>query len=303
LWTTYRVGIAALLSGIVGEALSLERGYWVVSASVLILNQGLDWSQTLQRGLQRMIGTLAGLALAAAFLEANINGLWLVALLMALQFVIQMVVARNYALGVVFITAAALVISGGGHPVPDVDHLLWVRVSDTIIGCVIGFMTYRLIAMGRKTPSVPQQMINTLLALETVLGFVAIGIVTSRLARAARLELQRKAFHLLQSYQQDAEAVSSHRDSAEERWPSVIATQRLVYRTLAMCWSLEGAGSEAPLVAKTLLGEGGDVAAKQALSNIIAAVRDGTQAVLPAHLPPSLADDLTYLSRALVSRE
>ena len=51
-----------------------------------------------------------------------------------------MTVIRNYALAVVFITAAALTIAAGGHPVPHVGHMLWVRGSDTVIGCVIGLV-------------------------------------------------------------------------------------------------------------------------------------------------------------------
>jgi uncharacterized membrane protein YccC len=236
------------------------------------------------------------------FLVSNITGLWLAALLTVLQFTIQMVVVRNYAFAAIFITAAALTISGGGHPVPDLEHLLWVRGTDTIMGCAIGLAAYRLIAMGRVRPSVPQQIVNTLTAVDAVLVFVETGAVTTKQARAARHELQHRAFTLLQSYQQDAEIVSSHRDTAEERWPSVIATERLAYRVLAMCWSLEAAGDEAPKVAKTLLDDSGSMAAKHAISAIIAAVWDGTKAVLPDGLPSSLAADLDYLALSLVSQ-
>ena len=242
------------------------------------------------------------MSLAALFLAANITGLWLAVLLTVLQFTIQMVVVRNYAFAAIFITAAALTISGGGRPVPNLEHLLWVRGTDTIMGCVIGLAAYRLIAMGRVRPTVPQQIVNALTAVDAVLACVAAGAVTSKQARAARHELQHRAFSLLQSYQQDAEVVSSHRDTAEERWPSVIATERLAYRVLAMCWSLEAAGDEAPRVAKTLLDDTGSIAAKHALSAIIAAVRDGTKAELPAGLPSSLAGDLNYLALSLVGQ-
>lgn len=68
------------------------------------------------------------------------QGLWLVLTLVLLQFIIEMAVTRNYALAVVFITAAALTIASGGHPVPDVGHLLWVRGVDTFLGCVSGLV-------------------------------------------------------------------------------------------------------------------------------------------------------------------
>ena len=102
-----RVGLAAALAGMAGAALDLERAYWIVAATVLVLHQGLDWNRSTQRGLERVIGTLVGLALAGAVLWLAPQGLWLALTLAALQFLILMLVGRNYALAVVFITAAA----------------------------------------------------------------------------------------------------------------------------------------------------------------------------------------------------
>jgi uncharacterized membrane protein YccC len=55
-----------------------------------------------------------------------------------------MTVIRNYALAVVFITAAALTVASGGHPVADVGHMLWVRGVDTFIGCAVGLAVLAL---------------------------------------------------------------------------------------------------------------------------------------------------------------
>src|SRR5258705_2887236 len=70
-----RVGLAAAMAASVGAALDLERAYWIVAAAVLIVHQGWDWNRSVQRGFERIIGTLLGLALAVAVLWIAPQGL------------------------------------------------------------------------------------------------------------------------------------------------------------------------------------------------------------------------------------
>src|SRR5690606_39940034 len=95
--------------------------------------------------LDLSIGTLAGLALAVAILWLHPTGPWLVLTVMALQFTIEMVVVRNYALAVVFITSAALTIASGGQAVDDIPGMLLARGVDTVIGCACALLAFRLL--------------------------------------------------------------------------------------------------------------------------------------------------------------
>jgi hypothetical protein len=65
--------------------------------------------------------------LAGALLALHPQGLWLVATIALLQFTVELVVLRNYAIAVVFITPLALTMSSGGQPVDDIDELLLAR--------------------------------------------------------------------------------------------------------------------------------------------------------------------------------
>jgi Fusaric acid resistance protein-like len=121
-----RVGLAATFAVVISVALGFDRAYWMVAASVLVLHQGLDWSRTFQRSIERVVGTFLGLGFAGALLSLHLTGAYLVAVLTVLQFVIEMAVLRSYALAVVFITAMALVIGSGGYAEHDLGHLLWV---------------------------------------------------------------------------------------------------------------------------------------------------------------------------------
>jgi uncharacterized membrane protein YccC len=295
-----RVGAATAIAGTIGALLGLERAYWTMAAAVLILHQGLDWVRSLQRGVERMSGTLVGLALAGAVLAARPEGLWLLATLMLLQFVIEMTVVRNYALAVVFITAAALTISAGGHPALHIEHLLWVRGIDTFIGCMTGLVILALTTPRSAVMRIPQELVRTLVALKNVLAHIAAGDVVSSQARQARRDLQHRTIALLEAYDASVGSKPWHRDAAVRSWPAVMAAQRLAYRTLSTCWSLEEAGPRAAETARALFGPGGEKEAGRALLALANAVRRGSKPAPLSHAPEFLAAEMRNLHDSLV---
>jgi uncharacterized membrane protein YccC len=69
------------------------------------------------------VGTWVGLTIAGGILWLHPQGLWPALILAVLQFVIEMLVVRNYGLASVFITAAALTIATGTRQV-DIGEVL-----------------------------------------------------------------------------------------------------------------------------------------------------------------------------------
>lgn len=296
-----RVGVATTVAGAIGAALGLERAYWAMAAAVLMLHQGLDWVRSLQRGIERMSGTMVGLVLAGAVLWLHPQGLWLVLTLMAIQFTIEMTVIRNYALAVVFITAAALTIGAGGQQVPDIGHMLWVRGVDTFIGCLIGLVVLAMTTPRTVAVRIPRELMNTLAELKAVLGLAARGEISSGIARQARRDLQHRTIVLLHAYDAAVGATPWHRDAAERLWPTVVATQRLAYRVLAACWSLENAGAEAaPAMARTLFGPNGEKEINHALAVLADAIHAGTRPAPPSRVPEFLSTEMHNLHASLV---
>lgn len=265
-----------------------------------MLHQGLDWMRSLQRSVERMIGTAVGLVLAGGILAIHPEGLWLVVVLVLLQFIIEMTVVRNYALAVVFITSAALLIASGGHMVPDVGHLLWVRGSDTFIGCAVGLVTLALTSPRVVAVRIPQELTNTLEALKKTVTHASRGDVTTAAARRARRDLQQRTITLLQAYDASVGATPRHRDAAEHAWPTVVAAQRLAYRVLSVCWSLENAGAGAPGMARTQFGPNGEIEIKRAATTLSRAIRGHTKPAPLAHLPEFLRTEMHNLHDSLV---
>ena len=240
-----RVGIAALVAGMLGAAMALDHVYWSIAAAVLVLHVGYDWRQTVQRGLARLIGTWTGLLLAAVVLALHPQGLWLVAFIMVLQFVVEMLVVRNYAVAVIAITALALLIATGGGAAADVRALLLARGVDTTVGCLVGIAVYALVKPRAASARVLAEVLATLDAVPAVVVQLRNGAVTSREARTARRGLQHRLFMLAENFDAAIGGTARERREAERMWPDIAAVQRVAYEVLSMCWKVEH--GESPL--------------------------------------------------------
>ena len=299
-----RVGLAATFTGVISVAMGLERAYWMVAASVLVLHQGLDWTRTFQRSVERVVGTFVGLGFAGVLLSLHFGGAYLVAVLTVLQFVIEMVVVRSYALAVVFITAMALVIASGGYAVRDLGHLLWVRGLDTVLGCLIGLGVHVFTAPRSLAVPIPRQILRTLAAAEAVLPFLKTCDLTSASARRTRRDLQHRAIALFQAFELGVGASATGRQYAEHLWPSVVATQRLAYRILGACWSLEDAGHEEAIAKAAALFPGSSFDQTQRLlADLREAVQGAKKPEISSELPPFLQCDLKSLAESLAARQ
>lgn len=234
-----RVGVAVALSGLTALMFIADHSYWAMAAAVLVLYQGFDWARTVVRGVERMVGTLIGLGVAAAILTWQPQGWWLVASIAVLQFVIEMFVVRNYAIAVIFITPLALTIAAGGRPVDDLAHFLITRGLDTVIGCVVALLVY-WVALRRRGPApLNAAVAGTRGAIERTEVHLRAGAVTSAPARAARRDLQLAAMTLLDVYQGAIGGSAEQRAEAERLWPAIAETEHVAYQTLAACWAFE----------------------------------------------------------------
>ncbi|WP_449282793.1 FUSC family protein [Leucobacter sp.] len=137
-----RIAVVAVL-GTLATMLLLDphRAYWTVSAGVAVIGLTPSRGFAIGRGLHRTVGTLLGAALAVALAPLSAIPLLLVVLLMLLQFGIELVVVRNYALALVFITPLVLLITAAATGTADVSLAAWERVVDTAVGSALAVIT------------------------------------------------------------------------------------------------------------------------------------------------------------------
>jgi uncharacterized membrane protein YccC len=288
-----RVGVAAVIAGAVGEMTGLERSYWAAAAAVLVLYQGLNWVLAMQRGIERTLGTMLGLILAAILSLFHPDGLALIGAIVLLQFVGQLFVRSNYALAVAFFTPMALLMAGpGSASVSDANELLLARGIDTIIGCGVGLAV--LLATYRTGGATVRRALSEILAAaQATVPFLARGEVTTVEARTARRRLRSQAFDLILLYEEQAGGTESARGEADRAWPAIVAAQRLAFRILAACWEIEASGN----AAKAPLDDDGCQARSRALESLQA----GRVAAIPVSASDFLVPEIILLNESVTS--
>lgn len=142
-WHVLPCSVGVFVAGAVTTAAHIGHPYWaMVSAVVPLVAQ--DFRHQVVRGLHRVVGTFAGLLVAAGLLALDLGGLAVILVVALLQAAAELLVGRNYALALVAITPLALLMVHLAAPVPA-RELLADRGVETVIGVaaglVVGYVT------------------------------------------------------------------------------------------------------------------------------------------------------------------
>ncbi|WP_314856060.1 FUSC family protein [uncultured Microbacterium sp.] len=135
---TARAAIVAVVGVAAAVIVDPHRSYWIVCSGLAVVGMPVGRRDAATRGIHRTAGTLVGAALylVLAFLPLPVWALGVV--LGLLQFAIELVVVRHYALALVFITPLVLLIIGAATGDAASMPLAFERVVDTLVGAAIG---------------------------------------------------------------------------------------------------------------------------------------------------------------------
>ena len=114
----------------------------------------------------------------------------------------------------VFITAQALTISSGTHPV-DIGELLFARGVDTLIGCAAGIAVFLVTARFQEATRLPEAIARTLEAVAATSATIAANAAATEAVRAARRDLLLTATDMREA--EEAARAGSSRQSAVAR--------------------------------------------------------------------------------------
>ncbi|MGA5068214.1 FUSC family protein [Streptomyces exfoliatus] len=133
-----RMVLGTGLAGGAALLLGLGHGYWAAISAAAVLHS-INVRTAAQRAVQRTLGTMAGLMLALGVLAARPEAVVLVLVIVLLEFLLEYVVARNYGLGVVFLTPLALLLTDLTAPSPTGD-LVQDRALSSLLGVGIALV-------------------------------------------------------------------------------------------------------------------------------------------------------------------
>jgi hypothetical protein len=285
-----RVLVATLLAGGVGRLLGLAHSYWAVAAAMLVVYRGLDRRQTIEKGLERMVGTLIGLAVASGVLALHPTGWAFVGVFFVDVFLVDYLISRNYVLAVIFIATAALLLATASGPV-HVGSTVVARGTDTIVGCSIGIATAILVAPRSLVVSVRTQIAATLDAAATVIETQRPDFMAER--RRARKSLRRQLGSLSDQFDRELNDLPGRRSAVMRQWPAVLATERIAQRVLAESWAPEPRLEHG-------IDDGPDLRhLAPALRRLAISAEAGTPAPPLSALPAQIALEVSDLSGAL----
>ncbi|MGW9039983.1 FUSC family protein, partial [Streptomyces sp. NPDC055721] len=188
-----RMGLGTGLAGGAALLLGLGHGYWAAVSAAAVLHS-INVRTATQRAVQRTLGTVVGLALALGVLAASPEPVVLVLVIVLLEFLLEYVVARNYGLGVVFLTPLALLLTDLAAASPA-GALVLDRALGSVLGMGIALLCALLVVHDRAAVRAQRALAACTTAADAAARALADGaegaypLVQTRLA-AAVVELR-----------------------------------------------------------------------------------------------------------------
>jgi hypothetical protein len=132
------IGLFVGISLLISRFFELNNPYWVPISCAAIM-QAANVSHVWRRSFHRIAGTAVGMGLIWLLVQFNLSLLTVCFTILVLQFIIEMLVVRHYALAVIFITPLTFFLGELGSGVTiHYNQLVSARLIDIIIGSLIG---------------------------------------------------------------------------------------------------------------------------------------------------------------------
>lgn len=230
--TALRMWVTVTAAGAFGLWLGLDHYYWVALTTTAVLQAG-NVVLTMNRSVQRSLGTLLGVFAGVGLLLLDLPLAVVIVLAGALQGATQLVVGRNFLYGSVLMTPMALLLSYTASPYP-ITELAGSRVIDTLVGSAFGMAGSLLLWRRASATRLPQAIAGVLETTRQCVQAVLDPEVEIDPGRRYRLRRDMRASLVsLRGVYESAIGDVPRVASTRPLWPVVVATQRIGYLALA----------------------------------------------------------------------
>lgn len=138
--TAARIVMGSAAAAFVAHGFGAAHPAWAAMGAVAVM-QSQHLHVSMNRALQRMVGTVVGAALVWMILTMEPSLSWVIGCIALFQLFTEVVIGYNYALGQIAVTPMALLMSClAAGPGANGSAMAMERVLDTIIGAAIGIV-------------------------------------------------------------------------------------------------------------------------------------------------------------------
>ncbi len=226
--TSLKYGIVLTIASLIAFAFDFHRSYWIpVSCGAVLL--GSTIISTFHRGIQRSIGTVVGVLIAALILYNQPTGLFVALCSLVFSFFTELFMVKNYAFAVMFITPNSILIAEHTTKINNLSYFATARITDIIIGAIIGLLGVLLIGRQSASSRLPHLIAKTIRS-ESQLFFN----LFAEKGKDASLDCKRKInkFHtnitnLRTIYTTALGEIPSNNEALEYLWPTISSIEQL----------------------------------------------------------------------------
>lgn len=223
-----KYGIVLMAASLFAGGLGFHRSYWIpLSAAAVML--GTTVLFTLHRAIQRSAGTIIGVIIAAAILNGRPEGVYIALCVAVLQCLLELFIVRNYVFAVPFLTANALLIAESLHTNESVGYFMTARLTDVIIGSLIGLAGTMLLWRRFSSKRLPE-LLSVVIRRE---GEILENLLTPD-TRKEQFDVHHLRVSLIQLRDEYDKALGEYPKShSDVLWPAIAGAEHLGYYLLS----------------------------------------------------------------------
>ncbi|GIO27252.1 FUSC family protein [Ornithinibacillus bavariensis] len=226
--SSIRYGVILFIALLIAFTLGFERSYWIpLSCAAVML--GSTVISTFHRSIQRATGTIIGVFLATALLHFQPDGLLIALYILMLTFLTELLIPINYALAVLFVTSTAIFMTENSTQIFDVGHFAMIRITDILIGCMIGLIGMYIIGRQSASSRLAHTMAKTI---RSQIQFMVLLFSEKPKGLALKdsselRKMQTNLNNLLILFTTALGEVSADKRSLEYIWPVIFSVEQL----------------------------------------------------------------------------
>lgn len=225
-----RFGFILSISTMIAFKFSFTRPYWITlsCASVML---GSTILSTFHRAIQRSCGTIIGIMIALVIFKLQPQGFMIVIINMCLTAMTELFIAKNYALAAVFITPNALLIAETSTQIHNVSYFAAARITDILIGSVIGLIGTYIIGHRSASSRLPDLMVKLIRSQARVLVRLASKAKENSDNNTEWIKEKMKInlMNFKMAYNTALGEIPNDQEMLQMMWPAVFSLEHISY--------------------------------------------------------------------------